>query len=80
MADVSEDGAEVISLTHGRCWSVEMRGFVRVCGVLEDGWQTVEGGCSRLLTAVAAISCVSWTGNQPSGLLTGEEPCRSMNG
>lgn len=43
-------------------------------------WQAVAGGCPRLLSAVAAIWCVSWRGNQPSGLLTGEEPCRSMNG
>ena len=31
-------GAEVISLTWGRCWSAEMRGFARICGDL-TAWQ-----------------------------------------
>ena len=80
VADVGEGGAEVISITGVRCRVAEVRGIAGMWWADSTMWQAVAGGCHRLLSAVTAISCVSWRGNQPSGLLTGEEPCRSMNG
>lgn len=74
------DNDWVISLTGGWCRVVEVRGIAGMWWAGGTMWQAVADGRPRLSSAVVAISCVSWTGNQPSGLLTGEEPCRSMNG
>ena len=54
------------------------RGVARIFWMSDMLWQSTEVGLVRLLPAVAANSCVSWDGNQPSGLLTGDSPCRSM--
>ena len=68
----------VISLTYDRWWWVEVRGFARISGMSDMLWQSAGVELVRLLSAVTAIRCVSWNRNQPSGLLTGEAPCRSM--
>ena len=68
----------VISLTHDRRRSAEVCGVVRISWMSDMLWQSTEVGVVRLLPAVAANSCVSWDGNQPNGLLTGDSPCRSM--